>query len=128
VDAGINAGVRMAPVVPGFTSARSKIEGTIKAIADHGAHFVGYNIMHLEGGTRDHFLKFIEREFPAMLPKFERLYARKHAPTAYRNEVRAMVRVLQDRYGLAKREHQAGAVGPDADSTAAEPEQAAFAW
>src|SRR5262249_36086783 len=34
VDAGINAGVLMAPVVPGFTSSRSKVERTIKAIAD----------------------------------------------------------------------------------------------
>jgi len=34
---GINVGVLMAPIVPGFTSSRSKIERTIKAIADHGA-------------------------------------------------------------------------------------------
>jgi DNA repair photolyase len=128
VDAGINAGVLMAPIVPGFTSARSKIERTIKAIADHGARFVGYNVMHLEAGTRDHFLTFIEREFPAMLPKFERLYTRKQAPAAYRNEVRAMVRVLQDRYGLSKRENQAPAADSETVLTAAEPEQAAFAW
>ena len=72
-------------------------ERTIKAIADHGARFVGYNVMHLEAGTRDHFLKFIEREFPAMLPKFERLYTQKRAPIAYRKEVQAMVRVLGGR-------------------------------
>jgi hypothetical protein len=63
-----------------------------------------------------------------MVPKFERLYARKHAPTAYRNEVRAMVRVLQDRYGLSKRETPPAGVHRDTDSMAAEPEQAAFAW
>ena len=117
----------MAPIVPGFTSARTKLERTIKAIADHGARFVGYNVMHLEGGTRDHFLKFVEREFPAMLPKFERLYARKHAPTAYRKEVQAMFRVLQDRYGLSKRD-QPSRMSSSAEGPAAEPEQAAFAW
>jgi DNA repair photolyase len=126
VDAGINTGVLMAPVVPGFTSSRSKVERTIKAIADHGARFVGYSVMHLEDGTRDHFLKFIAREFPAMLPNFERLYARKHPPEAYRKEVQAMVRVLQDRYGLSKRQDP-----PEANAVverAAEPAQAAFAW
>jgi len=125
VDAGIDAGVLMAPVVPGFTSSRSKIECTIKAIADHGARFVGYSVMHLEDGTRHHFLKFIEQQFPAMLPRFERLYAQKHPPVAYRREVQAMVRVLRDRYGLSKREnHATNAAAAEPD----EPEQAAFAW
>jgi DNA repair photolyase len=125
VDAGIDAGVLMAPVVPGFTSSRSKIERTLKAIADHGARFVGYNVMHLEDGTRNHFLKFIEQKFPAMLPRFERLYAQKHPPAAYRKEVQAMVRVLQDRYGLSTRKKRAAAnvaAGP------VEAQQVAFAW
>nr|MDP9322692.1 radical SAM protein [Acidobacteriota bacterium] len=39
-DAGVNAGVLMAPVVPGFTTQPSKLEATIKAIADHGAAFM----------------------------------------------------------------------------------------
>ena len=103
-DAGINAGVLMAPIVPGFTSSRSKIERTIKAIADHGARFVGCNVMHLKGGTRTHFMNFISREFPAMRPRFEKLYATANAPAAYRKEAQAMVNVLQSRYGLAKRD------------------------
>ena len=64
VDAGVNAGVLMAPVVPGFSTARHKIEATIKAIADHGARFVGCNVMHLEGGTRDHFMRFHRARVP----------------------------------------------------------------
>ena len=32
-DAGIHAGVLMAPIVPGFSSSRSKLERTIKSIA-----------------------------------------------------------------------------------------------
>ena len=39
-------------------------EATIKAIADHGAAFMGANILHLKGGTRDHFMRFVERDFP----------------------------------------------------------------
>jgi DNA repair photolyase len=104
VDAGINAGVLMAPIVPGFSSSRSKLETTVKAIADHGARFVGCNVMYLQDGTRTHFMKFIDREFPSMRPRFEKLYVKKYPPDAYRNEVKAMVRVLQQRYGLTKRE------------------------
>ena len=125
-DAGINAGVLMAPIVPGFSSSRTKLERTVKAIADHGARFVGCNVMYLQDGTRSHFMKFIEREFPSMLPRFEKLYAKKYPPGAYRKEVQAMVRVLQERYGLTKRE-DASAKGAAAEN-ASEPEQVGFAW
>jgi DNA repair photolyase len=126
-DAGINAGVLMAPVVPGFTSSASKLERTVKAIADHGARFVGCNVMYLQDGTRSHFLKFIEREFPAMLPRFERLYVKKYPPERYRKEVKAMVQMLQGRYGLAKREDADIRNGPPA-AEAAGPEQVGFRW
>jgi len=125
VDAGITAGVLMAPIVPGFSSSRAKLERTIKAIADHGARFVGCNVMYLQDGTRTHFMKFIEREFPAMLPRFERLYAKKYPPETYRKEVQGMVRVLQERYGLNKREDAS-----KPREVVGEPEatQVGFAW
>ena len=130
-DAGLNVGVLMAPIVPGFSSSRSKLERTIKAIADHGARFVGCNVMHLEDGTRAHFMQFLEQEFPAMRPRFETLYAKKFAPQAYRKEVQGMVHALQARYGLYPR--------PSADEqkreghaldtpTHLEPEQVGFRW
>ena len=129
-DAGINAGVLMAPIVPGFSSAPAKLERTIKAIADHGARFVGCNVMYLQDGTRSHFMKFVEREFPAMRPRLERLYARKYPPESYRREVKAIVRLLQQRHGNdAPQEH--GRPGSIAASTPApidEGEQAGFAW
>jgi DNA repair photolyase len=123
-DAGINAGVLMAPVVPGFSSSRHKLERTIKTIADHGARFVGCNVMYLQDGTRQHFMAFLEREFPALKPRFERLYRTKYPPDSYRNEVQAMVRVLQERYGLERRPGRSG----DEEKDGAEPAQAGFRW
>ena len=126
-DAGINAGVLMAPIVPGFSSSRSKVERTIKAIADHGARFVGCNVMYLQDGTRTHFMKFIEREFPSMLPRFEKLYARKYPPESYRKEVQGMVHVLQQRHGLRRREEAAGRAEPPPPAVSAAT-QVGFAW
>lgn len=126
VDAGLNAGVLMAPIVPAFSSSRAKLERTVKAIADHGARFVGCNVMYLQDGTRSHFMKFLEREFPSMRPRFEKLYAKKYPPDAYRKEVQGMVRALQQRYGLTKRE-DAAAPGAPPDG-APEPEQVGFVW
>ncbi len=131
-DSGLNVGVLMAPIVPGFTSSRAKIERTVKAVADHGARFVGCNVMYLQDGTRAHFMAFLDREFPAMKPRYERLYAHGKFPAAgYRNEIRAMVRVLQERYGLSTRagggtdaSGSAGAAAPGAP----QPEQGGFEW
>ncbi|MBI3400570.1 MAG: radical SAM protein [Acidobacteria bacterium] len=125
-DAGISAGVLMAPIVPGFSSSRSKLERTVKAIADHGARFVGCNVMYLQDGTRDHFMRFLGRDFPALRPRMEKLYRKKSVPEAYRKEVKAMVHVLQRRYGLARRE-EAGTPAVEAYEHLDET-QVGFAW
>lgn len=123
VDAGIQTGVLMAPIVPGFTSSRRKVEDTIKAAADHGAHFVGSAVMRLQDGTRDHFMKFIAERFPSMLPGLRRLYGQAETPTAYRREVQSMVRVLQERYGLRGRDESTGPALAEPDRI---PEQVSF--
>jgi len=128
IDAGISAGVLMAPIVPGFTSSRRKVEDTIKAIADHGARFVGSAVMRLEDGTRDHFFRFIDERFPSMRPGLTRLYGGKETPLAYRKEVHAMVRVLQERYGLQARDEVNGSEAHPAEEPATRPRQAGFAW
>ena len=122
VDAGIHAGVLMNPIVPGFSSARSKLEETVKAIADHGARFVGCNVMFLEAGTRAHFMRFLEHEFPSWVPRYEKLYAKKYAPDEYRKQISGIVRLLQQRYGLNPREREVH------DEPTLGPVQVGFAW
>jgi DNA repair photolyase len=97
-EAGVNAGVLMAPVVPGFTTERSRLEATIRAIADHGAAFLGANVLHLKGGTRDHFMGFLRKEYPNLVDGYERLYRGAYAPTAYTNAVRDVIGTLRERY------------------------------
>jgi DNA repair photolyase len=106
VDAGIEAGVLMAPLVPGFSTSPSRIEATVKAVADHGARFVGANVLFLDGGTRDHFLGFLSREFPAMTDHYDRLYATKYAAKDYVERVKRTVGLLKAKYGLAARERR----------------------
>ncbi len=100
VDAGVHAGVLMSPIVPGISSKPALLERTIKAIADHGARFVGSNVMHLQGGTRDHFMGWLEREFPALVDGYLRLYSGNYAPQAYRKEVKNTIGRLKQKHGL----------------------------
>lgn len=132
VDAGIDAGVLMAPLVPGFSTAPAKIERTVKAVAASGATSVGAIVMHLEGGTRDHFMRFLAREYPALTDRYEQLYAAKHAPKDYTGRVQETVGLLKARYGLAGRRQdreERDAPGP-VTSTSIEhpPTQRAFRW
>jgi DNA repair photolyase len=125
-DAGVNAGVLMAPVVPGFTTQPARLEATIKAIADHGAAFMGANLMYLKGGTKDHFLGFLAREFPHLVEGYSRLYAGAYAPADYISAVRGMIDALQQRYEVGRRARRVPE--PPAEVEPVAPDQAAFEW
>ncbi len=105
-DAGVHVGVLMAPLVPGITTTRESVEETIRAVADHGAHFVGANVLYLQGGTRTHFLEFLGREYPELTAAYDELYAggSKYATREYATEVQGMVRALRARYGMTPSE------------------------
>ena len=121
VDAGVRAGVLIAPIVPGITSQPAKLERTIKAIADHGAAFMGSVVLHLKDGTRTHFFEYLAQEFPALVPKYQRLYqSRAYVPKAYAAEVRSVMELLQTRYGLQGRESREEA-DPVTTSKSAQP-------
>ena len=93
----------MAPIVPGFSTQPAKIERTIKAIAESGARSVGAMVMHLDGGTRDHFMAMLNREYPEMVEKYEKLYASKYVAKDYDKRVQEVVSLMRARYGMASR-------------------------
>jgi len=128
-EAGIQAGVLMSPVVPGFTTQTSKLEATVKAIADHGAAFMGANVMYLKEGTRDHFMNFLSREFPHMVDSYQRLYAGAYAAKDYVKTVRGLIDVLRNKHqvnqGAFRVEEKEEAAPADAPAPA---EQSRFEW
>lgn len=132
--AGVNAGVLMAPLVPGFTTDRKKLEATVRAIVDHDAAFVGANILYLKGGTKDHFMGFLRQEYPHLVEGYERLYPGAYAPNDYSRSVRALLNTLQERYDLRNRERRgstenaADAANDGTGEDAPEPTQSTFRW
>ena len=128
-DAGVHVGVLMAPLVPGITTDPESVESTIRAVADHGAHFVGANVLFLQGGTRTHFLEFLGREYPELTEAYDELYAggSKYAKREYAAGVQGMLRALRARYGLMAREREPRET-PGREHRAATPEQGALEW
>jgi len=122
-DAGINAGVLMAPVVPGFTTQTAKLDATIKAVADHGAAFMGANVMFLKGGTKDHFMGFLAHSHPEMVESYQRLYPGAYSSPEYAGTVRALIEMLQERHKVNRRVRRVTLPERAKADAPAEPEQ-----
>ena len=104
VDAGIDASVGMAPILPGLSDEPSRLAEVVRAARDAGATSVWTNVLYLRPGTREHFLENLARDWPALLPRYERLYAgRAYVTKDVLEPVRRQVRELTDRYGVADR-------------------------
>ena len=104
----------MAPVVPGFTTERRRLEATIRAAAEHDAGFIGANVLHLKDGTKDHFMGFLRAEFPHLVQGYERLYPGAYAPKAYVEAVGAIVDDLRQQYAIGARAFRRGRRNDDA--------------
>jgi len=101
VDAGLDVGVGMAPVLPGLSDRPELLAEVVRAARAAGATGVWANILYLKAGTKEHFLTALERDWPELLPQYERLYARKAYLEA--SEVRAQVRELARAHGIRDR-------------------------
>jgi DNA repair photolyase len=75
VDGGVKASVGMAPILPGLSDRPELLADVVRAAREAGATGVWTNMLHLRAGTREHFLANLERDWPELLPEYERLYA-----------------------------------------------------
>jgi DNA repair photolyase len=104
VDAGIRANVGMAPILPGLSDRPELLADVVRAARAAGATAVWSNLLHLNPGTREHFLAALERDWPELLPEYERLYARgAYLRAAETNPVRDRVRLLAREHGIRDR-------------------------
>jgi DNA repair photolyase len=104
VDAGIRTGVGMAPILPGLTDRPELLAQVVRAARAAGATGIWSNLLYLKPGTREHFLDALERDWPELLPEYERLYARRaYLPADETKPVREQVRALARSHGIRDR-------------------------
>ena len=103
VDAGVNAGVALAPVVPGITDGRANIEAVVRAAADRGARFLWSSALYLKPGTKEHFLDFVASEHPSLRHEYRRMYPGAYAPQRVQRRIRRSVDDAMRANGLAPR-------------------------
>src|SRR5215813_2395232 len=62
------------------------------------------NTLHLKPGTREHYLDCLARDWPELLPEYERLYGRRaYLPQSESAAVRDEVRRLAREHGIRDR-------------------------
>jgi DNA repair photolyase len=114
VDAGIEANVGMAPILPGLSDKPELMADVVRAAREAGATGVWANLLYLKPGTKEHFLSALERDWPELLPEYDQLFGRRaYLPKSDSEPVRASVRELTRMYGIRDRRRVKLAPPPD---------------
>lgn len=125
-DAGLPCGVFLAPVLPGLTDSAEHLDAALGAIAAAGASGVTVIPLHLRPGAREWFMAWLAGERPDLVPRYERLYARRaYVPAEYRRWLARQVAPLLARHGLDRQPGGAARQGPVADGVPGD-EEAGF--
>jgi DNA repair photolyase len=104
IDAGIDASVGMAPILPGLSDDPAAMATVVRAARDAGATSIWANVLYLRPGTREHFLENLARDWPELLPRYEALYRdRSYVRDEVVKGVRRTVRALTREHGVADR-------------------------
>jgi DNA repair photolyase len=94
----------MAPILPGISDAPESLAAVVRAARDAGATGIWANLLYLRPGTREHFLGNLARDWPALLPAYERLYAgRAYLGKAETGPLQRQVAELRRRFDVRDR-------------------------
>lgn len=110
VEAGIRAGVGMAPILPGLTDRPDQLLAVVRAAREAGATHLWSRYLYLQPGTREHFLDALAREWPEEAQRYEALYRGPYAPTSVSRPVQDELERLARREGIGDRRAQP--IGP----------------
>jgi DNA repair photolyase len=94
----------MAPLLPGISDAPAQLAAVVRAARAAGACGIWASPLHLKPGTREHFLDCLARDWPELLPEYERLYGRgAYLRREQAEPVRTRVRELARAEGIRDR-------------------------
>jgi DNA repair photolyase len=98
---GLDAGLAIAPVLPGLTDSEADLEALVRAAAEAGVRRVSWRLLFLRSPTREKYLGWLGCEAPRLLPAYERAYGgRSHLEGTRAERIAAVMERLRARYGL----------------------------
>jgi DNA repair photolyase len=100
-EAGVNAGVICAPVMPGITDAPKDLEALVRAVAKAEGKYIFANPLFLKPCSAAVFLPFLEKEFPKLASNYrERYKDGAFLPKSYGKRISELMSRLRDKYGM----------------------------
>jgi DNA repair photolyase len=104
-DAGIPAGVSIAPILPEITDSRESLEAVVAAARAHGATHVWANLLFLKPCSQQAFLPFLAQHFPHLTERYAAHYSDSaFLRGAYPRRMYALIEELKARYGFGRRD------------------------
>ena len=102
-EAGINAGVSCAPVIPGITDSPRDLDDLVRAVAHAGGKYIFANSLFLKPCSAAVFMPFLEKEFPHLVEKYhERYRGRAYLPKTYQQRISQLMVRLREKYGIRR--------------------------
>jgi len=100
-QAGIRVGVNAMPILPGLNDSPPVLEALVSAAAHAGSAFIYANVLFLMPSAMNHFMPFLETEFPQLASRYRKLYARSaYLRGDYPEKISELMALLRARYGL----------------------------
>ena len=103
VENGVQAGVMMAPLLPGISDSSESIDAVAGAAADHKAQYLAGNLLFLKPGSKEWFMPMLRETYPRLVPAYARMYRKTYAPRDYTQKVMEAVEGARRRWGLSTR-------------------------
>lgn len=117
-QAGIEAGVICAPVLPGITDSPRDLEALVRATAEAGGKYIYANSLFLKPCSAAVFMPFLEKEFPHLVESYRQRFAEKaFLSPAYRKRLSELMAQLRKKYGIRNRGDRSGAPPARRDSS-----------
>ena len=101
VENGVQAGVMMAPLLPGISDSAESINAVAEAAAAHQAQYLGANVLFLKPGSKEWFMPMLSETYPRLAPGYKSLYQRTYPPRDYTRRVLDLVDDSRRSWGLA---------------------------
>jgi len=93
--------VNVMPILPALTDAKDDLEELARRSALAGAKFLYGNVLFLMPSAMKQFMPFLEREFPHLVERYRRLYARSaYLRGEYQEQMVKLMSELRARYGF----------------------------
>lgn len=73
-ELGITSGVLVAPLLPGLSDSPRQVAEVMRACRDAGADFAAPIRLHLRPGVKEHYMKWLDEEFPDLVGTYRELY------------------------------------------------------